>query len=85
MADKKTKNGLCGKKVQILIPIDQLNPDILYEDIIYNLVLYRVKRGEYVEVPVEVAQVLKESQSVVYEMNELENEKSAKNVDSKEK
>lgn len=54
---KLSKDG----KVRIKVPIDQLNPKDLMVPVVINGYQYLIKRGETVEVPEKVAQILEEA------------------------
>jgi hypothetical protein len=62
MADKE-------KKVTILIEHDQLNPDEKYMTVVYNLKTYKLERGKYVEVQKAVADIIKESNEIIHEID----------------
>ena len=49
------------EKVKIVIPKDQINKNDSFVPVAINGYIYQIKRGETVEVPKEVARILKEA------------------------
>lgn len=64
---KATKNSKIAKafenaeKKKITIPMDQLNKKDSFVPVSINGYIWKIKRGVEVEVPVEVARILKEA------------------------
>ena len=60
--DKMIKNAGEGlkkqKKVKIVIPVDNMNPEDKYVPVGINGYNFQIERGKEVEVPVEVARIL---------------------------
>lgn len=49
------------KKVKVIIPTDPINDEETFVPVVINGYIYQIKRGEEVEVPKEVARILKEA------------------------
>ena len=50
-----------GKKVRIRLPKDKLNKEDVVVPVCINGYTYQIKRGEWVDVPEEVARILEEA------------------------
>lgn len=62
IVEKETGAELAkGKKVRIRLPIDKLNKEDVIVPVCINGYTYQIKRGEWVEVPEEVARILEEA------------------------
>lgn len=64
MADNIGNNLRKSDKVRIKIPIDPMNKSDKVVPVCINGHLYRINRGETVEVPVVVAEVLEQSEYI---------------------
>lgn len=62
IAEKATGEELAkGKKVRIRLPKDKLNKEDVVVPVCINGYTYQIKRGEWVDVPEEVARILEEA------------------------
>lgn len=62
IVEKETGEELAkGKKVRIRLPKDQLNKEDVVVPVCINGYTYQIKRGEWVDVPEEVARILEEA------------------------
>ena len=62
IVEKATGDELAkGNKVRIRLPKDQLNKEDVVVPVCINGYTYQIKRGEWVDVPEEVARILEEA------------------------
>lgn len=61
---KETANKVKKNMVRIKIQIDQLNPKDLMVPVMINGYLWNIKRGEFVEVPENVAKILENAKYI---------------------
>ena len=62
IVEKATGEELAnGKKVRIRLPKDKLNKEDVVVPVCINGYTYQIKRGEWVDVPEEVARILEEA------------------------
>nr|DAM99268.1 MAG TPA: hypothetical protein [Caudoviricetes sp.] len=62
IVEKATGEELAkSKKVRIRLPKDQLNEEDVVVPVCINGYTYQIKRGEWVDVPEEVARILEEA------------------------
>lgn len=61
---KETAKKVKEKTVRIKIPVDPLNPKDLMVPVVINGYLWNIKRGETVEVPENVANILENAKYI---------------------
>ena len=62
IVEKETGEELAkGEKVRIRLPKDKLNKEDVVVPVCINGYTYQIKRGEWVDVPEEVARILEEA------------------------
>ncbi len=62
IVEKETGAELAkSPKVRIRLPVDKLNKEDVVVPVCINGYTYQIKRGEWVEVPQEVARILEEA------------------------
>lgn len=61
---KETAKKVKAKMVRIKIPVDPLNPKDLMVPVVINGYLWNIKRGETVEVPENVANILENAKYI---------------------
>lgn len=61
---KETAKKVKEKTVRIKVPVDPLNPKDLMVPVVINGYLWNIKRGETVEVPENVANILENAKYI---------------------
>ena len=61
---KETAKKVKTKTVRIKVPVDPLNPKDLMVPVVINGYLWNIKRGETVEVPENVANILENAKYI---------------------